>query len=142
MGTSKGERTPLGNPVAFDGGLVEIGARTWAWIQPNGGLGESNAGLVVGDGEALLVDTLWDENLTAAMLSAMEPVTAAAGAPIGQLFNTHGDGDHWYGNGLLPPRHRSPPPSRRSRRCGRSRRRCSPEWHPWRARPACSAACR
>ena len=32
----------------------------------------------------------------------MEPVTAAAGAPIGQLFNTHGDGDHWYGNGLLP----------------------------------------
>jgi cyclase len=102
MGTSKGESTPLGDPVAFDGGLVEIGARTWAWIQPNGGLGESNAGLVVGDGEALLVDTLWDEVLTAAMLRAMEPVTAAAGAPIEQLFNTHGDGDHWYGNGLLP----------------------------------------
>jgi len=102
MGTSRGESTPLGDPVAFDGGLVEIGARTWAWIQPNGGLGESNAGLVIGDDEALLVDTLWDENLTAAMLRAMEPVTAAAGAPIGQLFNTHGDGDHWYGNGLLP----------------------------------------
>jgi cyclase len=102
MGTSKGERTPLGDPVAFVGGLVEVGARTWAWIQPNGGLGESNAGLVVGDGEALLVDTLWDERLTAAMLGEMEPVTSAADAPIGQLFNTHGDGDHWYGNGLLP----------------------------------------
>jgi cyclase len=103
MGTSEGQRTPLGNPVAFDGGLVEIGARTWAWIQPNGGLGESNAGLVVGDGEALLIDTLWDERLTAAMLGAMEPVAAEAGAPIRQLFNTHGDGDHWYGNGLLDP---------------------------------------
>ncbi len=103
MGTSKGERTPLGDPVAFDGGLVEVGARTWAWVQPNGGLGESNAGLIVGDGESLLVDTLWDERLTAAMLAAMEPATAAAGAPIRRLFNTHGDGDHWYGNGLLAP---------------------------------------
>ena len=103
MGTSKGERTPLGDPVAFDGGLVEVGARTWAWVQPNGGLGESNAGLIVGDGESLLVDTLWDERLTAAMLAAMGPATAAAGAPIRRLFNTHGDGDHWYGNGLLAP---------------------------------------
>ena len=102
MGTSKGERTPLGDPVAFEGGLIEVGARTWAWIQPNGGLGESNAGLAIGEGESLLVDTLWDEELTAAMLRAMEPVITEASAPIGRLFNTHGDGDHWYGNGLLP----------------------------------------
>jgi glyoxylase-like metal-dependent hydrolase (beta-lactamase superfamily II) len=101
MGTSKGERTPLGDPVAFDGGLIEVGPRTWAWVQPNGGLGESNAGLIVGDDASLLVDTLWDERLTAAMLAAMEPLTA--GAPIRRLFNTHGDGDHWYGNGLLAP---------------------------------------
>ena len=101
MGFRKGETTPLGNPVAFDGGLVEIGARTWAWVQPNGGLGESNAGLVVGDGEALLVDTLWDENLTRAMLAEVEPVLAEAGATITRVFNTHGDGDHWYGNGVL-----------------------------------------
>ena len=102
MGFRKGETTPLGNPVAFDGGLVEIGARTWAWVQPNGGLGESNAGLVVGDGEAMLVDTLWDENLTRAMLAEMKPVLEASGASIVGLFNTHGDGDHWYGNGVLP----------------------------------------
>ncbi len=103
MGTTTGETTPLGNPVAFEGGLVQVGERTWAWLQPNGGLGESNAGLVVGDDESLLIDTLWDERLTAAMLEAMEPVAAAAGAPIRRLFNTHGDGDHWYGNGLLDP---------------------------------------
>ncbi|HET6831559.1 MAG TPA: MBL fold metallo-hydrolase [Solirubrobacterales bacterium] len=101
MGTSIGETTPLGDPVAFAGGVVEIGERTWAWIQPNGGLGESNAGLVIGDGAALLVDTLWDEQLTAAMLAAFAPVCERAGAPIEHLFNTHGDGDHWYGNGLL-----------------------------------------
>ncbi len=101
MGTSIGESTPLGDPVAFDGGAIEVADRTWAWIQPNGGLGESNAGLVVGDGAALLVDTLWDERLTEAMLTAWVPVCERAGAPIEHLFNTHGDGDHWYGNGLL-----------------------------------------
>jgi glyoxylase-like metal-dependent hydrolase (beta-lactamase superfamily II) len=101
MGTSIGETTPLGDPVAFAGGAIEVAERTWAWVQPNGGLGESNAGLVVGDGAALLIDTLWDEQLTAAMLAAFVPICERAGAPIAYLFNTHGDGDHWYGNGLL-----------------------------------------
>ncbi len=99
-GTLKGQETPLGNRAEFDGGLIEVAPRTWAWIQPNGGLGESNAGLVVGDDASLLIDTLWDERLTAAMLEAMEPLLAEA--PIGRLLNTHGDGDHWYGNGLVP----------------------------------------
>jgi glyoxylase-like metal-dependent hydrolase (beta-lactamase superfamily II) len=98
-GTKRGEPTPLGTPATFDGGLVEVAPDTYAWIQPNGGLGESNAGLVVGDGESFLIDTLWDERLTARMLAAMEGTLAEA--PITCLFNTHGDGDHWYGNGLL-----------------------------------------
>jgi len=101
MGTRTGERTPLGEIACFDGGLTELADRTWAWLQPNGGLGESNSGLVVGDGAALIVDTLWDEELTAAMLAAFVPVCERSGAPIEHLFNTHGDGDHWYGNGLL-----------------------------------------
>ena len=91
--------TPLGNPPAFDGGPQQVSPGTWAWIQPNGELGESNAGLVVGDGASLLIDTLWDERLTRRMLEALVP--ARAGAPITTLFNTHGDGDHWYGNALL-----------------------------------------
>ena len=101
MGTSTGERTPLGDVAGFDGGLTEVAPGTWAWLQPNGGLGESNAGLVVGESAALLVDTLWDERLTATMLAAVVAVCERAGAPLGHLFNTHGDGDHWYGNGLL-----------------------------------------
>ena len=100
-GTAAGERTPLGESALFGGGLVEVGDRAWAWLQPNGGLGESNAGLIVGDGSSLLVDTLWDARLTRLLLTATGEVTAAAGAPLAQLLNTHGDGDHWYGNGLL-----------------------------------------
>lgn len=100
-GTAAGERTPLGEVAAFAGGLVEIGEQAWAWLQPNGGLGESNAGLVVGDGESLLVDTLWDARLTRQLLAAIAPVTEAQAAPVRTLLNTHGDGDHWYGNGLL-----------------------------------------
>lgn len=100
-GISNGGLTPLGDRAAFAGGLVESADGAWAWIQPNGGLGESNAGLVIGDGESLLIDTLWDERLTGAMLAEMAPLTEGSGAPIRTLFNTHGDGDHWYGNGLL-----------------------------------------
>jgi len=34
------------------------------------------------------------------MLDSMRPITESS--PIGQAMNTHGDGDHWYGNQLLP----------------------------------------
>ena len=102
-GHASGEQTPLGEAAPFDGGLHEVAERTWAWLQPNGGLGESNAGLVVGDGESLLVDTLWDARLTAACSRRSSRCVAEREAPIATLFNTHGDGDHWYGNGLLGP---------------------------------------
>jgi len=60
----------------------------------------SNAGLIVGgDDESLLVDTLFDLNLTRDMLDAMAPHTA--NAPIRTLVNTHANGDHTYGNELV-----------------------------------------
>jgi cyclase len=83
-------------PTRFDGGLTELGPDVHGWLQPNGLLGESNAGLVVGDRASLLVDTLWDPRLTRRMLAAMAPLIA--GAPIRTLVNTHSDGDHWWGN--------------------------------------------
>jgi cyclase len=88
-----------GAPARFPGGLREVAPRTWAWLQPNGGLGESNAGLIVGDGESLLVDTLWDERLTRRMLDAMAPLVADA--PLRRAFITHPDGDHWWGNAIV-----------------------------------------
>jgi cyclase len=87
-------------PTRFDGGLTELGPGVHGWLQPNGLLGESNAGLVVGDGASLLVDTLWDPPLTRRMLAAMAPLIA--GAPIKTLVNTHSDGDHWWGNQEVP----------------------------------------
>ncbi|WP_234441238.1 MBL fold metallo-hydrolase [Streptomyces scabiei] len=59
----------------------------------------SNAGLVTGRGESLLVDTLYDLRLTRAMLDGLAPVTDAA--PISTVVNTHGNGDHWFGNQLV-----------------------------------------
>jgi cyclase len=83
-------------PARFDGGLTEVAPGIHAWLQPNGLLGESNAGLVIGDGASLLVDTLWDPRLARRMLAAMAPLIAEA--PIETVVNTHSDGDHWWGN--------------------------------------------
>jgi cyclase len=80
----------------FEGGLAEVGAGIFAWLQPNGLLGESNAALVIGDGASLLVDTLWDPRLTRGMLAEMAPLVERA--PIATLVNTHADGDYWWGN--------------------------------------------
>ena len=94
------ETSLFGKPARFAGGLHEIAPRTFAWLQPNGDLGESNAGLVVGAHESILIDTLWDVRLTRRMLDAMAPHVESA--PITHLVNTHSDGDHWWGNQLLP----------------------------------------
>lgn len=80
-------------------GLHEIADGCHAYLQPDGGWGWSNAGLVVGDGQSLLVDTLFDLTLTRAMLEAMAPHTT--GAAISTVVNTHANGDHCYGNQLV-----------------------------------------
>ena len=85
--------------MAYERGLHEVGDGVWAWLQPDGSWGWSNAGLVVdaeGD-KSLLVDTLFDEKLTAAMLEAMRAITPS----IDVLVNTHANGDHCYGNSLV-----------------------------------------
>jgi cyclase len=86
--------------IAYTKGLHELGDGLFAYLQPDGGWGWSNAGLITAEGTSLLVDTLFDLNLTREMLDAMKPVTDTN--PIAQAFNTHGNGDHWYGNDLLP----------------------------------------
>lgn len=86
--------------IAYERGLHELGDGLYAYLQPDGGWGWSNAGLIRGDGSSLLIDTLFDLRLTRDMLDAMGPITDAC--PIGQAFNTHGNGDHWFGNELLP----------------------------------------
>jgi glyoxylase-like metal-dependent hydrolase (beta-lactamase superfamily II) len=84
----------------YEKGLHPVGDGLYAYLQPDGGWGWSNAGLVV-DGEAtLLIDTLFDLRLTEEMLAAMRNAVPAA-AQIDTLLNTHANGDHCYGNQLV-----------------------------------------
>jgi glyoxylase-like metal-dependent hydrolase (beta-lactamase superfamily II) len=85
---------------AYRKGLHELGGGCFAWLQPDGGWGWSNAGLVTDAGASLLVDTLFDLALTREMLAAMRAATPAA-ARIDVLVNTHANGDHCYGNALV-----------------------------------------
>ena len=80
-------------------GLHELGDQCFAYLQPDGSWGWSNAGLIVGDGASLLVDTLFDLHLTREMLDTMAGATTTA--PISTLVNTHANGDHCYGNQLV-----------------------------------------
>jgi cyclase len=86
--------------VAYTRGLHELGDGLWAYLQPSGGWGWSNAGLITASGASLLVDTLFDLHLTREMLAAMGPVLE--GNPLQAALNTHSDPDHCFGNELLP----------------------------------------
>jgi cyclase len=88
--------------VEYTKGLHELGDGMWAYLQPRGQWGYSNAGLVAGDGDSLLVDTLFDLQLTRQMLEQMKPITDTR--PISSLVNTHANGDHCFGNELVPER--------------------------------------
>ncbi len=81
-------------------GLQEVGDDLYAYLQPDGGWGWSNAGLVVDGERTLLIDTLFDLSLTEEMLRAMRDAVPAA-ARIDTLVNTHANGDHCYGNQLV-----------------------------------------
>jgi cyclase len=86
--------------IEYRRGLHELGDGLHAYLQPDGGWGWSNAGLVTAGGTSLLVDTLFDLNLTRAMLDEMRAITDRH--PIDAAMNTHANGDHCFGNELLP----------------------------------------
>lgn len=88
--------------IEYTRGLHELGDGCFAWLEPDGSWGWSNAGLITGEGGSLLVDTLFDVPLTRNMLDGMTKVTGTK--PIQTVVNTHANGDHWYGNQLLADR--------------------------------------
>jgi glyoxylase-like metal-dependent hydrolase (beta-lactamase superfamily II) len=81
-------------------GLQEVGDGLFAYLQPDGSWGWSNAGLVADGEQTLLIDTLFDLKLTEQMLSEMRRAVPAA-SRIDTLVNTHANGDHCYGNQLV-----------------------------------------
>jgi cyclase len=86
--------------MGYTKGLHEVGDGVWAYLQPDGGWGWSNAGLIADDAGSLLVDTLFDLRLTDEMLEQMRARVPAA-RRIATVVNTHANGDHCYGNALL-----------------------------------------
>ena len=81
-------------------GLHPLAHGAYAWLAPESTWGWSNAGLIVDHEESLLVDTLYDLELTGEMLRKMrdaEPQTER----IDTLVNTHANGDHCHGNELV-----------------------------------------
>jgi glyoxylase-like metal-dependent hydrolase (beta-lactamase superfamily II) len=86
----------------YQKGVTEIANGAYAYLQPDGGWGWSNAGFVRDGDQALLIDTLFDEHLTHEMLLALTAASGCKPEDIGSLVNTHANGDHTYGNALLP----------------------------------------
>lgn len=85
----------------FERGLLQLGTGAYAWLQPDGSWGWSNAGLVVDGETSLVVDTLFDKRLTAEMLGAMRDAEPGATRQFDKLVNTHSNGDHCNGNELV-----------------------------------------
>jgi glyoxylase-like metal-dependent hydrolase (beta-lactamase superfamily II) len=81
-------------------GIEDLGGGLYAYLQPDGSWGYSNAGLVTDGDQSLLIDTLFDLVLTDEMLRAMSDACPAA-QKIDTLVNTHANGDHCYGNQLV-----------------------------------------
>jgi glyoxylase-like metal-dependent hydrolase (beta-lactamase superfamily II) len=90
----------MAQKFSFQKGLQDVGNGVYAYLQPDGSWGFSNAGLVTDGDRSLLVDTLFDLALTTEMLDAMRDAAPAA-RDIDTLVNTHANGDHCYGNQLV-----------------------------------------
>jgi glyoxylase-like metal-dependent hydrolase (beta-lactamase superfamily II) len=86
--------------MATEKTLHELGNGVFAYTQLPGSWGWSNAGLISDGDETLLVDTLFDLRITQEMLDEMRRAVPAA-KRIGTVVNTHGNGDHCYGNALV-----------------------------------------
>jgi glyoxylase-like metal-dependent hydrolase (beta-lactamase superfamily II) len=81
----------------YERGTHEVADGVFAYLQPDGSWGWSNAGLVVGGEASLLVDTLFDLALTRQMLDDMRRISPR----IDTVVNTHANGDHCWGNQLV-----------------------------------------
>ncbi|GAA2455003.1 MBL fold metallo-hydrolase [Streptomyces lavendulocolor] len=93
--------TAAGGPVAGPGALREVADGVYAFVQPDGGWCLNNAGLVVGEGRTVLVDTAATEARARRLRAEVERV-APGGADF--VVNTHFHGDHTFGNGQFTPR--------------------------------------
>lgn len=84
----------------YSPGVHELAKGVFAYLQPDGSWGRSNAGLVASADQALLIDTLFDCHLTQRMLDELRVLDCRAGR-IRALVNTNATPPHTNGNGLV-----------------------------------------
>ena len=85
----------------YEKGLLDLGNNSYAYLQPDGGWGWSNAGLICDGDQSLIVDTLFDEHLTEEMLKQMKNAEKQAMESVVALVNSHSNGDHCNGNSCV-----------------------------------------
>ncbi|MBM4332273.1 MAG: MBL fold metallo-hydrolase [Deltaproteobacteria bacterium] len=80
-------------------GLIELTAGVFAYVQPTGESGVSNAGLLIGDHAATLIDTLMVASLNQPFIEAVNKATPL---PIVRIIHTHHHIDHIGGDSFFP----------------------------------------
>jgi glyoxylase-like metal-dependent hydrolase (beta-lactamase superfamily II) len=86
-------------PSTWQTSLVEVADGVFAYIQATGGLCISNAGLIVSEDDALVIDTLFTPSMNRDFHTQIRRVTSR---PLRHLINTHHHVDHTLGNALFP----------------------------------------
>lgn len=80
--------------------LEEVSPGIFAYVQLDGSWFLNNAGIIVGDDSAIVVDTLGTEARSRAFHAALRRTTDK---PVPVLVNTHSHADHTHGNFLFAP---------------------------------------
>ena len=73
----------------------------YAWLPPRRGWGLANCGLLVGRDTALWIDTPYDRARAGEFLASSRELLPA-GVEIDRVVVTHGNGDHFWGSGVVP----------------------------------------
>lgn len=86
--------------LSYTRGLHRLAEGTFVYLNPPGGWGWSNCGLVTSGDRALLVDTQFTIPLTRVLLADIQRHLLSV--RIETVVTTHANGDHCWGNQLLP----------------------------------------
>lgn len=80
--------------------VQEVSAGVYAYVQLDGSWFLNNAGCIVGNEAATVIDTTGTEARARAFHAAVRNVTPK---PVSALINTHSHGDHTHGNFMFAP---------------------------------------